>query len=200
MLTLDRARTALIVVDVLPFTIRLDTAPRPGRSVFDAVVRLVDACRDMSVDVVLVEPDGGRRAVQLTDTAPPAIVVGPQDRTWPAEIGPRPGDVVVRKPRWGAFHGTGLDASLRQRGVETVLITGIATDMGVEATARQAYDAGYHVVVVEDATAAFTPDAHEAALRHTLPVIARVRSAGQVLAALNGNGVAAEITTKGQNR
>jgi nicotinamidase-related amidase len=190
MLTLDPARTALLVVDVLPFAIRLDTAPRPGRAVFDAVVSLVNACRDASAHVVLVEPGGSPHAVQPTDAPLPPIVVGPQDRTWPAEIGPRPGDIVVGKPRWGAFHGTDLDASLRSRGVETVLVAGIATDIGVEATARQAYDAGYHVVVVEDATAAFTADAHEAALRHTFPVIGRVRSTGEVLAALHGDRAA----------
>ncbi|MEW1823100.1 isochorismatase family protein [Arthrobacter sp. NPDC080031] len=182
--TLSPSTTALLIIDMLPFIVRLDTSPRDGRTVLGACVQVANACRREGAMVVLVEPGGSARAEQLTDSSVPPIPVGPDDRTWPEALGPREGDVVVAKPRWGAFHETHLDNNLRGRGIDTVLICGIATDFGVEATVRQAYDLGFNVVVVEDATAAFTSEAHEAACRHRLPVLARIRTADHVAEAL----------------
>ena len=74
------------------------------------------------------------------------------------ELGPEPGDLVITKRQWGAFYGTELDLQLRRRGIDTILLTGIATNIGVESTARDAYERGYRQVFVEDAMAAMGPD------------------------------------------
>lgn len=87
--------------------------------------------------------------------------------TWGAEfyqVGPEPGEPVVRKRRYSAFHGTDLDLHLRARGVRTVVLTGVATNVCVETAARDAYMRDYYVVVVGDCTAARDDDFHRGAL------------------------------------
>lgn len=97
------------------------------------------------------------------------------------ELGPLPGDHVVRKRQWGAFYGTELDLQLRRRGITTLLLTGIATNMGVESTARDAYERGYNLVFVEDATASLSPDMHGFSFQAIFPLIGRVRTTKDVV-------------------
>ena len=70
-------------------------------------------------------------------------------------------DLLVTKHRPGAFIGTGLDAMLRERGVTQIVLAGISTSNGVEATARSAYDYGYHVAMVVDAMTDPNAEAHQ---------------------------------------
>src|SRR5262249_11203344 len=62
-----------------------------------------------------------------------------------------PGDVRITKRQWGAFYGTELDLQLRRRGIQTIVLGGISTNIGVESTARHAWEHGYALVLVEDA-------------------------------------------------
>ncbi len=75
------------------------------------------------------------------------------------ESGVQDGDIVIVKRQWGAFYGTGLDQQLRRRGIRTIMIGGIATNIGVESTAREAFDRGYEMVFVEDAMSTISPEA-----------------------------------------
>jgi nicotinamidase-related amidase len=83
--------------------------------------------------------------------------------------------------RLAAFYGTELDLRLRRRGVDTILLVGISTNVGVESTARDAYEQ----VFVEDAMAARSPDEHANTVHTVFPRIGRVRSTAQVLAAID---------------
>jgi nicotinamidase-related amidase len=89
-------------------------------------------------------------------------------------------DILVTKHQWGAFYGTDLDVQLRRRGIRTVVIGGIATNMGVESTARQAHEHGYDVVIVEDATAGLSAEMHAFAITTIFPMLARVVTAGEI--------------------
>ena len=100
------------------------------------------------------------------------------------EAGMQPGDVLIAKRQWGAFYGTGLEQQLRRRGVRTVIMGGIATNIGVESTARAALDMGYELVFAEDAMTTFSADAHTFAVTQIFPRMGRVRSTEQILAAL----------------
>ncbi len=102
------------------------------------------------------------------------------------EVGPEPGDHVVRKRQWGAFYGTDLDLQLRRRGIGTVILCGISTNLGAESTERDAYERGYQQVFVDDACAARTAEEHAFAFRTVFPRIGRVRSADEVIATLGG--------------
>lgn len=100
------------------------------------------------------------------------------------EAGVQPSDVVVEKRQWGAFYGTALDQLLRRRGIKTIVIGGIATNIGVESTAREGFDRGYQMVFAEDAMASISAEAHEFAVKTIFPLMGRVRSVDEIVKAL----------------
>lgn len=94
------------------------------------------------------------------------------------------GDLVVVKHRYSAFFGTELDLVLRARGVRTVLLAGVATNVCVESTARDAFFRDYHVVLVEDACAAYSAEEHAAAILNIRRWFGQVATVEEVLAAV----------------
>lgn len=98
-----------------------------------------------------------------------------------AELAPLADELVIDKNASSAFNGTGIDQLLRNLGLKTLVIAGMATDMCVETTARDAADRGYNVIVVEDAVATFFPEHHRAALSALARVYTQVWSTKRVL-------------------
>jgi nicotinamidase-related amidase len=84
----------------------------------------------------------------------------------------------------GAFHVTELDLQLRRRAIATVVLGGIATNFGVESTARVGWELGYAVVLAEDAMSAPAEEMHAFAVQRAFPRLGRVRKTAEVLAAL----------------
>ena len=80
------------------------------------------------------------------------------------EIHPRPGEYVVDKYGYGAFHRTNVQDILASHGVESVIVTGTVTQVCVEDTARQAFAHGYKTTIVSDAVSSRAPDRHRATL------------------------------------
>jgi nicotinamidase-related amidase len=99
-------------------------------------------------------------------------------------VKPRENDVLILKRHWGAFYGTELDLQLRRRHIETIVIGGIATNFGVESTARSAYELGYHLICAEDAMASFNHTNHDFATENIFPRLGRVRSTVEIVRAL----------------
>jgi ureidoacrylate peracid hydrolase len=95
---------------------------------------------------------------------------------------PMPEEPVVTKHRYGAFEGTDLDLVLRSNGIRTVIMTGVATNVCVETTARQAFLRDYYVVFTRDGTATFTRAEHEAALHNIDQFFGQVVGMDEVLA------------------
>jgi nicotinamidase-related amidase len=188
-LLLDPDRTALVVIDLQEGIIGMPTAPHPADEVVRKAAALADACRQAGVFVVLVHVDAlldGRDALR-PETDAGSWAGGPRPATWArivAELGPRSGDHVVTKHQWGAFYGTDLDLQLRRRGIDTILLTGISTNAGVESTARDAYERGYRQVFVVDAMAARSAEEHEHTVQRVFPRIGLVRTAEEVIGAL----------------
>ena len=188
-LTLTPARTALVVIDLQRGIAAAPTAPHPASDVVAHAVAVALALRAAGGTVVLVHvtpsADGKDALRPQTDTS--ARQPGPRPTDWSEilpELGPEPGDLVITKRQWGAFYGTELDLQLRRRGIDTILLAGISTNVGVESTARDAFERGYEQVFVEDAMAARDPDEHAHTVRTLFPRIGRVRSTAEVLAAL----------------
>jgi nicotinamidase-related amidase len=141
-------RSALIVIDLQKGIVSLPAA-HPAGEIVDRAARLARAFRERGLQVILVHVTG--RAPGRTDAGMPQ---SPPKADWAEllpELGQRPGDFVVSKQRPGAFLGTPLDEYLRQRGVTQIVLAGISTSIGVESTARSAYDLGYNVTFVVDA-------------------------------------------------
>ena len=97
-------------------------------------------------------------------------------------VRPRPDEVIVTKHRFGGFEGTDLDLVLRSRGIRSVIMTGIATNVCVETTARQAFMRDYYVVFTSDCTATFSQAAHDATLHNIDQFFGEVATSDQVMA------------------
>ena len=94
----------------------------------------------------------------------------------------------MTKERWGAFIGTTLDAFLRKQGVTQIFLAGVATSIGVESTARSAYDAGYNVVLVVDAMTDRDGEAHRYSIEKIFPRLGETETAAGVLERLQHRG------------
>ncbi|MEU3459570.1 isochorismatase family protein [Streptomyces sp. NPDC006733] len=153
---LDPARTALVLIDFMPRIIALPLAPRSGDEALRAACALAERCAAAGALVVAVRVD--RPGVEAQ---PPGSELHPAV----AEVA----DQVLVKGTVGAFHATGLDALLRDRGITTLVLGGIATNMGVESTARAADDLDYQLVFAEDTMTALSAEEHAAAIRLDFP-------------------------------
>jgi nicotinamidase-related amidase len=112
------------------------------------------------------------------------------------ELAPEASDVVLDHHRMSAFTGSDLDIILRSRGIETLVVAGVATNIAVESTARDAADRGYRVVVVADCCVAATTAAHEAALNSLALIVTRIVPASAVGAAFARQAAAAQPATR----
>lgn len=174
----DPATTALVLIDLQNGIVGMDTAPRASSAVVATAKDLAARFRERGAPVVLVRVgwrSDGERPSRMVDKPMP-LPPGGVPAAWMALVDglQAPGDIVVLKHHWGAFIGTDLDLQLRRRGVRTIVLAGIATNFGVESTARSAWEFGYDVVVVEDACASRSAELHAFAIEHILPQIARV--------------------------
>jgi nicotinamidase-related amidase len=109
------------------------------------------------------------------------------DPSWEIDeaLKPRPGELVLNKLSAGTFTTTGLEQRLRHQGVESVVVSGVATDVCVSTTAREAADRGFKTVVVSDACTTLSAQLHQANLE-TLHVFGWVQTAEEVIALVRG--------------
>ena len=150
--------TALVIVDLQKGIIGFP-AIHPIGNIIERARALVDAFGERDLPVVLVNAAGGApgRTEQPRQT-------DPRSEGWTnltPELNQQPRDIVVTKRSWGAFASTDLEALLKARDVTQVVIAGVATGTGVEATARQAYEAGFNVTLALDAMTDVRPEAHD---------------------------------------
>ncbi len=101
------------------------------------------------------------------------------------EIDALPASVRITKRQMNAFFGAELDLQLRRRGCTAVVIGGVATNFGVEATARAAFELDYDVIIAADACSSVAPGLHEFAVERILSRFARVRQTAEIVAALS---------------
>jgi nicotinamidase-related amidase len=181
--------TALVVIDLQQGILNRAVEPHSASDVLARSVQLARRCRARGALVVLVRvtpsPDLRDRLAPPADFAPAPPVplpAGYADLAPP--LGPQEGDLVITKRQWGAFYGTELDLQLRRRRVETLILAGIATNFGVESTARDGYERGYHLVFAEDAMSGLGAEAHRLAVSLTFARIGRVRTTAEILTAL----------------
>ena len=188
-LKLDPRHTAIVVIDL-----QKGIAGRPGTPLATATViansaRLLVAARAAGAQPVLVHvgfaADGADRLQSTVDQQMRGAGAMPPD--WMElipELDRQPSDVVILKRQWGAFYGTGLDLQLRRRGLTTIVLCGIATEFGVESTARDAYEHGYELIFAADAMTGMTAESHANSIERIFPRLGRVRSTEEIVTAL----------------
>jgi len=181
---------ALVAVDFQEGILRVPFVPHSAHAVLASTVRLAQRFRKIGAPVVFTRvtwaadfADALKQTVDRPLPTPPGGL--PAD--WAdlsGDLGVAPTDIVITKRQWNAFHGTELDLQLRRRGIKTVVLSGIASNMGVESTARTAYELGYQLVFAEDAMSSVAPGMHEFAAQTIFPMIGAVRSTEAIIAAL----------------
>ena len=185
-LRIDPAKTELVLIDLQNVILSRESAPYPSAQVVENSKQLADAFREKGATVVYVRVDINE-FLQLPVDEPFRIGDGPFPASL-SEIAPsagfQPGDVLITKRHWGAFGGTDLEEQLRSRGVDTVVLTGISTNAGVESTLRQGTGLGYAFVTVEDACSSHDAEQHRFAITNIFPRLSHVRSTREVLAEL----------------
>ena len=181
--TLDPG-TALIVVDLQKGIVGGSFVPSIGE-VIDRTRALLDAFRAKKLPVVQVNVAGrapGRTAQRARGNL--SFAEGWTDLL--PQLDQQPSDLLVTKRSWGAFATTDLERQLKARGVTQVVVTGVATSGGVEATARQAYEQGFNVTLALDAMTDLRQDAHEYSITNVFPRVGETGSTEEILSMLEG--------------
>ena len=179
--TLD-PNTALIVVDLQKGIANLNLL-HPIADIIDRTRALLDIFRANNLTVVLVNVAGG--APGRTEQNPRANLTFADDWTdLLPQLNQQPTDILVTKRSWGAFATTDLEHQLKARGVTQVVVTGIATSVGVEATARQAYEQGFNVTLATDAMTDMREEPHHYSISNVFPRIGETSSTQEIIALL----------------
>jgi nicotinamidase-related amidase len=174
---------ALILIDLQKGIVGLPLA-HPAAEIVERAARLARAFRKRGLPVVLVNVTGA--APGRTEMPRRNFEFTPDWAELVPELEQQTGDILVSKQRAGAFIGTGLDEILRGRGVTQLFLAGVATTVGVESTARSAYDLGYHVVLVVDAMTDRSVEAHQYGVEKVFPRIGETDTTENVLQVLRG--------------
>ena len=174
--------TALIVID-LQKGIAGGNFIHPIGEIIERTRAVINAFRAKKLQVVLVNVTG--RPPGRTEQGPRSsisLAEGWADLL--PELDQQPTDIVVTKRSWGAFATTDLETQLKARRVTQVVVTGVATSVGVEATARQAYERGFNVTLALDAMTDLREEAHEHSIRNVFPRVGETGSTQEIIALL----------------
>ncbi len=156
-------KIALVNVDMQNCFVENSPIAAPGGvEVLGRINRLIEACRANGVVIIhtahVVRPDGSNIGV-MGEIIPPVndgvINKGAPSAALHDGLDFQDGDIVLDKPRFGSFHGTDLELILRSQGIDTIIVTGICTNICCETTAREANVRDFHVFFLSDGTATF---------------------------------------------
>jgi nicotinamidase-related amidase len=198
-------RTALVIVDMQNDFVRVG-APQEvpeARATIPTIRRLLDRFHALGRPVIFTRFLAGPGETLMWAWSPeleppwrscwPGVMRGYPDiegeREGPAvidELLPGPGDLVVDKYGYGAFHGTPLHDMLRAHGVDTVVVVGTVTQICVDETVRGAFELGVRAVLVSDGVSSFDPELHRATLRNVAMKFGRVMTSDGLLHELSG--------------
>ena len=175
---LNAKNTALVLIDLQKGVLAMPVVPHAAATVYERSMLLAQRFRDAGALVVRVRvsfssdlADASRPPVdQPTDYS--ALPLGWDQ--FPDQ--PPLSDLLITKRQWGAFYGTELDLQLRRRGINRIVLGGIATHIGVESTARSAAEQGYELLIPEDLCSSTSLEAHAFSFKHVLPRLARITS------------------------
>lgn len=179
--TLD-PKTALIVIDLQKGIVAMPTA-NPIGPILAHARQLSEAVRRRGGPVVMVNVDA--RPPGRAEQSRPGQQLPPGFADFIPELMPQATDHIVTKKSPGAFTKTDLESYLRGQGVTQVIIIGVSTSVGVESTARQAFDLGFNVTFASDAMTDMDPECHAHSLTKIFPRIGETGTTEEILAKLN---------------
>ncbi|KJD39686.1 hydrolase [Paenibacillus polymyxa] len=180
---LDWNKTSLVVIDLQKW-ISSQYAPYSAEMVIANSAKLANLFRNKGAFVNLVHVSSKDfkdiPAPKLDTTVPRLNLIEGWDEFVP-ELGVTETDHIISKKQWGAFHGTDLDLQLRRRNIDTIVLCGISSGIGVDTTAREAFQHGYQLIFAIDAMTGFTKAEHEHVRDVIFPRIGRIRTTEEIL-------------------
>jgi nicotinamidase-related amidase len=189
-MNLDRKRTALLVMDLHADIIAMVGAE--GAALAERSARVIEAARGAGVPVIYVVlgfrpgyPEVSSNNAMFSMLAGSGRFLGTPGADIPGTLAPKDGDLVVVKHRVSAFHGTELDVILRAKGIDTVVLLGIATSGIVLSTVCHAADADYRIAVIRDCCADRDDEVHRVLLDKVFSKRGAVVAAAEAIAALS---------------
>jgi nicotinamidase-related amidase len=117
-------------------------------------------------------------------TSRPAAAHGTHGVDVIPELAPQPGDYVIKKHRWSTFFQTHLELSLRTAGIDTIMIAGGSTEIGVASTAYSARDLDFNLIILSDGCRSGRPGVNEFFMEKVFPVFARVMTVDEAIATI----------------
>lgn len=186
-LKLTAEKTALVVIDLQEGVMNRNLVPYSTEEVVKNSCKLIDKFTEKGAFVVLVRVSTNGKDFPTPETDLPAKAMKfPEgwDNYIP-EIANTKNAHFITKRQWGAFYGTDLDLQLRRRGIDTIVLCGVSTSIGVDTTAREAYQLGYNQVFAEDAMSASNKEEHNYVCETIFPRIGKIRKSEEVLLALD---------------
>lgn len=178
-------KTALVIIDLQKGVLAYPTL-RPLPEIVALAAELATAFRRHGLPVVLV--NAAARAAGRTDQPRSDLVHGIDWLEFVPELGQQSDDLVITKKSPGAFGDSSLVTDLRSRGVTQVVVVGVSTSNGVEATARGAFDLGFNVALPIDAMTDMNAASHAHSIERSFPRIAETGTCADVLALLAQRG------------
>ena len=182
-------KTAIVVIDLQKGITRIPAEPYSIKTVIENAARLLNTARKKEMPLFLVHvtpsPDLKDMLRPVSETSFSYSHYDPSWSEFVPELNVASTDFQIIKHQWGAFYGTELDLQLRRRGVDTIILCGVATNFGVESTARFAYEYGYNQIFVRDAMAARSKEEHEYPLKYIFPRLGLIKDTDEVLKALS---------------
>ena len=182
-------KAALVVIDLQKGIVSLPTA-QSAAEIVDRAAQLAKAFRERGLPVVLVNVTG--MAPGRTQAQRPAMNLPADWSELVPELDVQPSDILISKQRFGAFLNTDLDHILRDHGVTQIFLAGVATSVGVESTARSAYDLGYNVVLIVDAMTDRSAEAHAYCVDRIFPRIGEIETSDNLLRVIKAPAQAAD--------
>ncbi|MFK0162534.1 isochorismatase family protein [Rhizobium sp. NPDC090279] len=183
----DPKTTALVSIDLQAFVLGRPLAPYSAQQVTTNTVAIANRLKADGGTTVFVTvgfssdyADAVNQPVDESFTLPPGGLP-PAALEAPPEMAALTPDVAIVKRQWSAFYGTELDLQLRRRGINTLILTGVATNFGVEATVRDAYAANYAVIVAEDAATTLSQEMQDFSCTKVMPRLSRIRKTAEIL-------------------
>ncbi len=179
--TLD-PKTALVVIDLQKGIVAFG-ADRGSAEVVRRAAALAAAFRKHSLPVVLVNVVSGEPP--RTEFARPPVTLPPDWADIVAEMNPQPSDHRVTKHTWGAFTHTDLETWLRSQGITEIVLCGISTSIGVESTARSAFELGFNVAFATDAMTDLSAEAQANSVTRIFPRLGETGTTEDILKRLD---------------
>lgn len=179
------ARAAAEASGMIPALQRINAGSRAaGIPVFYAQADHRPDYRDFAPHVV-AEGYDGKPGDPPKQTKPPGVVGGSWGAEVIEEIAPQPGDYVIKKHRWSTFFQTHFELSLRRAGIDTLMIAGGSTEVGVASTAYSARDLDFNQIILRDACSSARTDVNEIFMSRIFPVFARVLTVDEAIALID---------------